>query len=153
MKHLLMRLTQHVEIAFQCNKEISLEQFYSLQIEHILPNNPKGDLLVEWGNNNPKISYDDSKIRLGNLTLLESSLNKIAGNNFYNDKVNEYKNSKNYLTKSLVVLADSGKTGSIIKINEKLASYKKWDAEHIEDRQSKLINLIYEIWKISEIKA
>jgi hypothetical protein len=85
--------------------------------------------------------------------LLESSLNKIAGNNFYNDKVNEYKNSTNYLTKSLVVLADSGKTGSIIKINEKLASYKKWDAEHIEDRQSKLINLIYEIWKISEIKA
>jgi len=85
--------------------------------------------------------------------LLESSLNKIAGNNFYNDKVNEYKNSTNYLTRSLVALVDSGKTGSIININEKLASYKKWDAEHIEDRQSKLINLIYEIWKISEIKA
>jgi uncharacterized protein with ParB-like and HNH nuclease domain len=153
MKHLLMRLTQHVEISFQGNKEISLEQFNSLQIEHILPNNPKDDLQVTWGNNNPEISYDDSKIRLGNLTLLESSLNKIAGNNFYNDKVNEYKNSTNYLTRSLVALVDSGKTGSIININEKLASYKKWDAEHIEDRQSKLINLIYEIWKISEIKA
>jgi hypothetical protein len=152
-RYLLARLTQHIEMAFTGVKVLgSLEPFINLEIEHILPNKPEGELLSKWAAENSSFVYDDYKNRLGNLTLLEKPINIVAGNNFYKNKLNEYRKSGNYLTRSLVSLTDVGQNTSISRINLKLESFLEWNATAIEKRQTMLISLVQEVWKITPIE-
>lgn len=151
-RYLLARLTQHVEMAFSGLKvQGSLEPFINLEIEHILPNNPEDDLRDNWGSENPGMTYDDYKNRLGNLTLLEKPINIVAGNDFYAAKQVEYGKSGNYLTRSLVALTDVGQNTSISRINAKLEAYPLWNAESIEKRHRMLIALAQDVWKTAAL--
>ncbi|MBS0576211.1 MAG: DUF262 domain-containing protein [Proteobacteria bacterium] len=151
-RYLLARLTQHVEMAFSGLKTPgSLEPFTKLEIEHILPDNPKAELRATWAEENPNAVYDDYKNRLGNLTLLEKPINIVAGNDFYAAKQIEYGKSGNYLTRSLVVLTDVGQNTSISRINAKLAAFPAWNAASIEKRHGLLITLAQEVWKTTTI--
>lgn len=151
-RYLLARLTQHVEMAFSGVKTPgSLEPFTNLQIEHILPDNPKAELHATWAAENPNAAYDDYKNRLGNLTLLEKPINIVAGNDFYTAKQVEYGKSGNYLTRSLVGLTDVGQNTSISRINAKLAAFPAWNAASIEKRHGLLITLAQEVWKTTAI--
>lgn len=151
-RYLLARLTQHVEMAFSGSKTPgSLEPFTKLEIEHILPDNPKEELRGKWATENPGANYDDFKNRLGNLTLLEKPINIVAGNDFYTAKQAEYRKSGNYLTRSLVELAIVGQNTSISRINEKLKAFSVWDAKTIEERQELLIALARDVWKAAPI--
>ncbi len=131
----------------------SLDPYFKLEIEHILPNNPENDLRNTWQEKHPELIYDEHKNRLGNLTLLEKPINIVAGNDFYAGKVPEYAKSGNYLTRSLLALVEVGQNTSTSRINEKLSAFEKWDAEDIEGRQLLLIGLAQEIWKTTEITA
>ena len=152
IRYLLARLTQHVDMAFKGQKKRgSLDAYLELEIEHILPNNPKDDLRSKWQMCHPDLPYDDMKIRFGNLTLLEKPINIVVGNKFYKEKVSEYTDSAHYLTRSLSGLADVGQNTSISRINEKLCSFSEWKAKDIEKRQRLLIELCKEVWKTTEI--
>ncbi len=152
-RYLLARLTQHVEMAFKGVKERdSLQQYTNLEIEHILPQSPKGELRVSWDVENPDKIYDDYKNLLGNLTLLEKPLNIVAGNDFYDLKLVEYRKSGNYLTRSLAELIISGHDTSINRINEKLKAFTVWNAKTIQKRHELLIVLIKDIWKTTLIE-
>ena len=145
-RYLLARLTQHVEMAFSGLKVPgSLEPFTKLEIEHILPDNPKAELRATWTAENSNAIYDDYKNRLGNLTLLEKPINIVAGNDFYAAKQVEYSKSGNYLTRSLVALTDVGQNTSISRINAKLAAFPAWNAASIEKRHGLLIALAQEV--------
>jgi len=147
-RYLLARLTQHVEMAFSGLKTPgSLEPFTKLEIEHILPDNPKAELRATWAAENPNAVYDDYKNRLGNLTLLEKPINIVAGNDFYKAKQAEYGKSGNYLTRSLVALTEVGQNTSISRINAKLEAFPAWTATSIEKRHALLIALAQEVWK------
>ena len=151
-RYLLARLTQHVEMAFSGLKTPgSLEPFTKLEIEHILPDNPTGELRGKWATENPGTAYDDYTNRLGNLTLLEKPINIVAGNDFYTEKQAEYRKSGNYLTRSLVELTSVGQNTSISRINEKLKAFPAWDAKAIEARHGLLITLAQDVWKTSPI--
>ncbi|WP_017462292.1 DUF262 domain-containing protein [Dyella ginsengisoli] len=151
-RYLLARLTQHVEMAFSGLKTPgSLEPFTKLEIEHILPDNPKAELRARWAAENPNAAYDDYKNRLGNLTLLEKPINIVAGNDFYAAKQVEYGKSGNYLTRSLLALTDVGQNTSISRINTKLAAFPTWNAASIEKRHAMLIALSQEVWKTAAI--
>ena len=151
-RYLLARLTQHVEMAFNGVKiPGSLDPFTRLEIEHILPNNPEDDLRSTWDSQNNGLAYDDYKNRLGNLTLLEKPINIVAGNDFYAAKLAEYPNCGNYLTRSLVALAEVGKNTSISRINTKLEAFPDWNAASIDRRQAMLIDLSKDIWKTTPI--
>ena len=151
-RYLLARLTQHVEMAFNGLKTPgSLEPFTKLEIEHILPDNPKEELRATWAAENPNADYDDYKNRLGNLTLLEKPINIVAGNDFYAAKQIEYPKSGNYLTRSLVALTDVGQNTSISRINTKLAAFPLWNAASIEKRHALLIVLAQDVWKTTTI--
>lgn len=151
-RYLLARLTQHVEMAFSGLKVSgSLEPFTKLEIEHILPDNPKAELRGTWTAENPNAIYDDYKNRLGNLTLLEKPINIVAGNDFYTAKQDEYRKSGNYLTRSLVELTDVGQNTSISRINAKLEAFPAWSAAAIERRHALLIALAQEVWKTTAI--
>lgn len=146
------RLTQHVEMAFSGLKTPgSLDPFTKLEIEHILPDNPKAELRSTWAAENPNAVYDDYKNRLGNLTLLEKPINIVAGNDFYTAKQVEYGKSGNYLTRSLVALTDVGQNTSISRINAKLAAFPAWNAASIEKRHGLVITLAQEVWKTTAI--
>ncbi|HFJ9631935.1 TPA: DUF262 domain-containing protein [Stenotrophomonas maltophilia] len=147
-RYLLARLTQHVEMAFSGLKTPgSLEPFTKLEIEHILPDNPKAELRATWAAENPNAVYDDYKNRLGNLTLLEKPINIVAGNDFYKAKQAEYGKSGNYLTRSLLALTEVGQNTSISRINAKLDAFPAWNAASIEKRHAMLIALAQEVWK------
>ena len=152
-RYLLARLTQHVEMAFKGVKERdSLQQYTNLEIEHILPQSPKGELRVRWDVENPDKIYDDYKNLLGNLTLLEKPLNIVAGNDFYDLKLVEYRKSGNYLTRSLAELIISGHDTSINRMNKKLEAFTVWNAKTIQKRHELLIVLIKDIWKTTLIE-
>ncbi len=151
-RYLLARLTQHVEMAFSGLKTPgSLEPYIKLEIEHILPDNPKAELRATWAAENPNADYDDYKNRLGNLTLLEKPINIVAGNDFYKAKQAEYGKSGNYLTRSLVALTDVGQNTSISRINAKLEAFPGWNAASIERRHAMLIALAQDVWKTTAI--
>ncbi|MDR4126914.1 DUF262 domain-containing protein [Yanghanlia caeni] len=151
-RYLLARLTQHVEMAFSGLKTPgSLEPYIKLEIEHILPDNPKAELRATWAAENPNADYDDYKNRLGNLTLLEKPINIVAGNDFYKAKQAEYGKSGNYLTRSLVALTEVGQNTSISRINAKLEAFPVWNAASIERRHVLLIALAQEVWKTTPI--
>jgi hypothetical protein len=124
-----------------------------LEIEHILPNNPKDELRQEFFAKNPGKDYDEYKIKLGNLTLLEKPINIVAGRDFFTNKCNEYKKCKYYLTSSIAELQTVGINSSINRINLKLQSFEEWTAASIDTRQEKLIGLAKDIWKIEEIQV
>ncbi|MGE0332960.1 MAG: DUF262 domain-containing protein [Ramlibacter sp.] len=67
-------------------------------IEHILPENP----VQNWDEDFPEELAAKYVYRLGNLTLLESSINREVENREYSQKVREYKRSKYSLTTGLV---------------------------------------------------
>lgn len=154
IRYLLARLTQHVEMARKgLQDRDNLGNYFGLEIEHVLPQNPKDDLRNAWQKQSPEHDYDEMKNRLGNLTLLEKPDNIILGNDFYKKKVSKYEESGNYLTRSLSKLENIGQNSSVSRINEKLLSFDKWDASDIEKRQSLLIELSKEIWKTTKITA
>lgn len=151
-RYLLARLTQHVEMAFSGVKTPgSLEPFTGLEIEHILPDNPKPELRAVWAEENQGAAYDDYKNRLGNLTLLEKPINIVAGNDFYQEKQVEYGKSGNYMTRSLVALTEVGQNTSTSRINVKLRAFPSWNVSSIEKRHELLIALAQEVWKTTAI--
>lgn len=151
-QYLLAKLSQYVDMGYKGLKcPGSLKEYDGLQMEHILPDTPTKALLDEFTEKNPKIKYDDCKVRLGNLTLLEKPLNIIAGNDFFAGKKLKYERSSPYLTKSLVGLTAVGNHNSITRINDKLLAFKEWTPATIEQRQTMLINLVKEVWKITPI--
>lgn len=75
----------------------------------------------------------------------------MAGNDFYTAKQVEYRKSANYLTRSLVELADVGLNRSISRINGKLEAFHEWNAESVDRRHEMLIALAHEVWKTTSM--
>ncbi len=160
-RYLLAKITQFVDMAYSGQKMPgSLENYMKLEIEHILPNNPQASLSSAWAAENPSKLYGDYKIKLGNLTLLESSLNKIASNDFFSQKKPKYLKSANYLTRSIAELTIAGQNTSINRISTKLqplhdfqqefcSANTLWKAGSIEKRQERLMELAHEVWAIT----
>lgn len=151
-RYLLAKLTQHVDMAYiGVTKPGSLDDYMSLEIEHILPNTPEPDLRQSFCQANPQANYDEYKNRLGNFTLLEKPINIVASNGFFERKKAEYRKCKHYLTSSIVEITTVGKNSSINRINEKLRAFDEWSAKSIEDRQALLADLAKSVWTTSPL--
>jgi len=150
-RYLLSKYTQYVDMAYKGMKTPgSLQEYANLEIEHILPNTPSTSLRADFIAKNPGKDYDEYKIRLGNLTLLEKPINIVASNDYFIKKCDEYKKSKYYLTSSIAQITDVGVYTSITRINKYLKSFSTWDSSAIEERQEIYINLTKDIWKIED---
>ncbi|MBD2578651.1 DUF262 domain-containing protein [Oscillatoria sp. FACHB-1406] len=108
----------------------------SITIEHILPQSKKDPLF-------PK---------LGNLTLLEKTINSSLSNKEYKDKIEGYRQSQMLITRSLVEeIAVGNKTQlnrAMTKLN--LISFSQWDNAAIEQRQIILVNIAMKVWGLDE---
>ncbi|NOS76485.1 MAG: DUF262 domain-containing protein [Nitrospira sp.] len=152
--YFLSKLTQFVDMSYKGLKVSGpLSDYQGVEMEHILPDNPKEELKADFVATSPLANYDDYKNRLGNLTLLEKPINIVASNDFFVKKKLEYAKSSYYLTRSIAGLNTVGNDSSINRINSKLAAFENWTARSIDRRQGILITLSKEIWKTSEVEV
>jgi hypothetical protein len=141
----------------QCNLPLQGHDFvHDLQVEHILPQTPGNDVIPEAYAKDAD-DYKNAVYQLGNVTLLESTINQ-AVNNFndlngtwFAQKQVEYTNS-NLLTTNL--LNHEYSVGKNTAINRVKADYKysfqTWGKNEIKERQNILLELAFETWKINE---
>ena len=86
-RYLLAKLTQYVDGAYKgLAVPGSLNEYQGAEIEHILPDVPKADLRSAFAVANPDANYEEYKVKLGNLTLLEKPINIVASNGFFEAK-------------------------------------------------------------------
>jgi hypothetical protein len=95
-------------------------------IEHILPENPA----AEWETTFPREQWEAATYRLGNLTLLESNLNRDVGNSTYPEKIAAYPKSKYDITKAIPGLAPV-----------------EWTLPLLDERQSRLATRAVHVWR------
>jgi hypothetical protein len=124
-KYILVKIENQI-----ANKDYQPEEA-NATIEHILPENP-GSI---WDESFSPDIQDDYKYRLGNYSLLESSINNKLDNNMsFNDKLIEYKNSS-------------------YKLSSEYCNYDKFDPSIIAQRQNKMAKTAKAIWKSSYIQS
>lgn len=147
-KYILGKLAQFLEEKRGEFKPLkSLMETYK-EIEHIWPQDP--DENVKQSCHLSPEEYDEYKLRLGNLTLLNKKLNIQASNALFAIKKPFYENEDLLLTKCLVKeLACYGKPfmGSLHEYG--LQPFTNWDETCIVRRQSSLTSMALDIWGLN----
>jgi hypothetical protein len=95
-------------------------------IEHILPENPS----AHWTTHFPEDKWDAYMYRLGNLTLLESTLNRQMSNNSYGEKRASYARSRYRITSALPEFAP-----------------ETWTPQLVERRQREMAERAAHLWR------
>lgn len=117
-------------ILFEIERHVSGQAFEfesdKYNIEHILPEHPD---TVNWPDFD---EHNDAKFiyRLGNMTIMDSNINKDLGCKSYNDKKDVYANSQFQITKN---------------ISDK---YSEWNSDKISSRQNWMASQATSIWRI-----
>jgi hypothetical protein len=155
LRYILAKMTQYIEQqAWNNPAHNNLDQYIAstVDVEHILPQNPKDEVR----NCFDKVDqYDDFVQMLGNLTLLEKTINTSVSNNCYEDKKAGYSQSSYLLTRSLVERPVVGINTQLNRAVEKLIVFDKWDSNAIEKRQDMLVSLAALVWDMpdKQVKA
>lgn len=150
IRYILAKITQYIEEQAWGNPVYSRLDMYitpSVEIEHILPQNPSDDIRKSFDRSD---EYDSYVLRLGNLTLLEKTINCSISNGGFNDKFPGYKNSAFLLTRSIVEKPNVGVNTRLNKAVENLDTYSKWDSQSILSRQSVLALISRKVWGIPD---
>ena len=134
-------------------------QFYNdLQIEHILPQSPKnGSIPLEFLSEEEYYSY---VYRLGNVTLIESMINQAVNNyndlstdQWFYDKQSEYGKSSVCLTKLLDSKFYIGVNTALNRFkNDFQYNFTGWNKSSVEARQKILLELVFDTWRINDLR-
>jgi hypothetical protein len=101
-----------------------------VNVEHIFPQSPSAQWQKSFG---VEAEEQESYMgRLGNMTLLDSKLNKQASNKPYAQKRNEHYSSSDFT------------------ITNSLPKTKKWTGKSVRNRQDELYKIACTIWDIGE---
>lgn len=149
IKAILARMTKYIDDSRNGGKDsIDIRELIKSknEIEHIMPQSCGNPQLYGFDD---QTECDMYKNRLGNLTLLEKTLNGTIGNDSYDSKCAGYDNSAFYLTKSLNGLVSFGNDTAINRTNALLKSWSAWNQDSINQRQEMLYNLSKYVWDIS----
>ena len=144
MRYILAKLTQYIEEqARSISAPLDSYTDSSIHVEHILPQTPTKE--VHGAFDRPD-EYDDYVSRLGNLTLLEKTINISVSNNSYAEKKSGYRQSSFLLTNSL---AEKPQVGANTQLNRGVADliqFECWNSQTIEQRQNMLTALARKVW-------
>lgn len=134
---------------------VSLKSVDSMQVEHILPQTPKDHLVPATY----AASIDDYRnlvYRFGNVTLLESTINQAVNNfndlggDWFRQKQGEYAKSSLLSPKLLGHDFAIGVNTAANRLKTRYDfEFRHWDKKAIEKRQSILLDLALETWKIN----
>lgn len=151
IKFILAKITAYVDALRMGKKEVTDLSNYTdtaVEIEHIMPQTCENK--SAYG-----VSDDEFNVyinRLGNLTLLENTINKSIQNDSYSNKSGEYKNSKFYLTSAISELVIQGQNTAINRTNAILNAWEEWTKKSIEERQKMFYELSERIWDIRTVE-
>lgn len=109
----------------------------TVDIEHVAPQRAfSADKYGEWKRylNCTEEEFNEYKKRLGNLTLLQDSLNQTASDNPYEQKCNIYRNNTDFLITQAIP-----------------EDYDEWSLENIRDRTTKMAEIICEVWSMDNV--
>jgi uncharacterized protein with ParB-like and HNH nuclease domain len=149
MRYLLAKLTQAIDVrAYGSTGHHGTLANYvdgKNDIEHILPENASVEALAEFR----ETSIEPELVqRLGNLLLLESSINRVLGNKPYSQKIAIYPQSQYLLVKCQASKPLFGVADRITKAISTVPSFDRWTRKDIDDRQVYLARLAREVWGV-----
>lgn len=153
LRYVLAKLTQHVELAAYGETEGTrwLQSYTSggFEIEHIFPQQPDAKAAEEFGPiEDPLVSQ-----RLGNLVLVEKSINSSLGNRAYSEKRPIYLQSKLLLTRALSERPQVGANTRIDRAVASIESFPTWTERDVLQRQRWLADLARSVWRIPASSA
>lgn len=147
LRYVLGKFTQYVDERAWGESGIpeTLEYYINsrVEIEHILPQTPSADVLASFDRTDTIDSYIH---RLGNLTLVEKSINCAVGNGLFAAKQQPYSQSRFLLTKSLGQHVQVGVNTAIDRAVRELDEFDEWTSNAIERRQQMLVRLGHQVW-------
>ena len=149
VKFILGKITAYVDMLRLGESDVGDLSNYTqsaVEIEHIMPQTCDDKARYSVAEE----EFETYINRLGNLTLLENSINKSIHNDAYDKKVIAYRQSRFYLTSSLPELVNQGNDTAINRTNGLLSSWDVWNKNSIEARQKMLYQLSERIWGINQ---
>ena len=149
LRYLLAKVTQYFDIeAYGAQGRMALSHYLDTQndIEHIMPENPDDEAVEEFGE-----GADDEELinRLGNLMLIERSVNRVIKNKAYSVKAETYPSSQFLIARCQQQLLKNGKNDQITRAMKRLNPAEEWNAGSIKKRQEWLAEVSLEIWGVS----
>lgn len=128
---------------------------FNLQIEHILPQTSKNGIMPSEFEDED--DYKASVRKLGNVTLLESTINQAVnnfndlGSNWFEKKQKEYVKSVVVTTNLLHHEFSIGKNTAINKFKiDYNYTFDGWGKQSIANRQKIFLELAFESWKFND---
>lgn len=146
MRYVLSKITQFVDNqAYSSSSSLDRYLDKSITIEHILSQSVSADLRSKFDKPNEYGSYVQ---KLGNLVLLEKTINSSLSDSTYDAKKSGYKQSQLLLPRSLVEKPGVGNNTQLNRtVNHlNLTQFDVWDSKAIDKRQEMLINLARLVW-------
>ncbi|WP_454887749.1 HNH endonuclease family protein [Sphingomonas oryzagri] len=148
MKYLLAKVAQYVDIeayGTQGHEALSAYLLPSIDVEHILAQGANAAAKEEFGE-----SADDGQLiqSLGNLMLLEKSVNIVASNEPYSIKCGVYPSSKFLLSRCQEKPLQVGVNDRITRAMKQLDPALQWDRAAIEQRQRWFAEIALDVWQI-----
>ena len=153
LRYVLSKFTQYVDLQAYGETEGTrwLNNYTSggFEIEHIFPQQPCAEAAEEFG------KPEDIEIanKLGNLVLVEKSINGTLGNRPYSQKRKVYPKSKLLLTCALSERPRIGANTQIDRAVSAIDPFTKWNEATVNERQRFLVAFARVVWGISEISV
>jgi len=150
MRYILAKLTQYIEEQAWGNPAHGHLDHYitkKVEIEHILPSNPRHDVREAFDKPD---EYNEYAGRMGNLTLLEKTINSSVSNGSFIEKAPGYRQSAFLLTKSLAEKPQVGVDTQLNRAVADLIQFIAWDSSAIDQRQVMLSKLARKVWDMPE---
>lgn len=150
LRYLLAKITQYFDIeAYGAQGRMALSHYLDTQndIEHIMPETPHDSAIEEFGE-----GADDEELinRLGNLMLVERSVNRVIKNRAYSEKAKAYPSSQFLIARCQERLLVAGKNDQITRAMKRLDPASEWNAVTIERRQEWLADVALDVWNVRE---
>lgn len=147
MRYIIGKLTQYVNERAYGATEIDLVQFIQARdVEHILPQTPTTEIVDSFDKPDEINDYIE---QLGNLTLLEYSINRHIGNDPFDKKREAYKKTHFLLTRTIAEDVTLGNT-NLTKAVEGLEQFDIWNSDSIELRQLMLTEMARKVWEMPD---
>ncbi len=146
LRYILAKLSQHIDVAAWANPSHQDLGYYldaKFDIEHILPDNPPDAVRCSFDR---QPDYDHYAHLLGNLVLLEDTINRSIKNKPFEEKRLRYPDSKILLTSTIGKLPSEEGNSRLTRAVRNLRSFPTWDSGTIRERQYILASLAREVW-------
>jgi hypothetical protein len=143
-RYLLARIALHVErVANAPHKEF--QTYWGCELEHVLSYTPEAALKQKF--DKPDL-YDYYKQRLGNLLLLEKSINASIGRGAFEEKRKAYEKSNLFMTRSFAKSQSVGLSTDYGDAANLLDSFDDWSSAEIDKRHLGLTKLAKTLWSL-----